>query len=316
MTKRVTIVLMCMLLTIASEAATRKNTSLTPPRYKGSAPVTHWLGLSLNGVEANMLPGGKEIKTKFGGGGGGHLLYELNAKGWFVNIGVGADYMITNIWMGAYTDAFARVDRMGEALTYRYQFSDLSEQQRQLRVVVPLQIGYQSEDLWYVGVGAAFRSAPLINTIGFKSQMYAQGEYDRFIEPIRETPYYGFWAGDTYTGQGVMLSATNEVALEAEAGVNIPLPMRVIKMRAGVFVGYDLPLTKYEARSSSPLVDYSAVNTNPLTQTQENVKQNIRFGSMLDTSLAAHDAHRLRVGVRLTVLFDITPKPKHCMCWK
>ena len=146
--------------------------------------------------------------------------------------------------------------------------------------------------------------------------MYAQGEYDRFIEPIRETPYYGFWARDTYTGQGVMLSATNEVALEAEAGVNIPLPMQVIKMRAGVFVGYDLPLTKYEARSSSPLVDYSAVNTNPLTQTQENVKQNIRFGSMLDTSLAAHDAHRLRVGMRLTVLFDITPKPKHCMCWK
>lgn len=307
---------MCMLLTIVSEAATRKNTSLTPPRYKGSAPVTHWLGLSLNGVEANMLPDGTEIKTKFGGGGGGHLLYELNAKGWFVNIGVGADYMITNIWMGAYTDAFARVDRMGEALTYRYQFSDLSEQQRQLRVVVPLQIGYQSEDMWYVGVGAAFRTAPLINTIGSKAQMYAQGEYDRFIEPIRETPYYGFWARDTYTGQGVMLSATNEVALEAEAGVNIPLPMQVIKMRAGVFVGYDLPLTKYEARSSSPLVDYSAVNTNPLTQTQENVKQNIRFGSMLDTSLAAHDAHRLRVGVRLTVLFDITPKPKHCMCWK
>ena len=316
MTKRVTIVLMCMLLTIVSEAATRKNTSLTPPRYKGSAPVTHWLGLSLNGVEANMLPDGTEIKTKFGGGGGGHLLYELNAKGWFVNIGVGADYMITNIWMGAYTDAFARVDRMGEALTYRYQFSDLSEQQRQLRVVVPLQIGYQSEDMWYVGVGAAFRTAPLINTIGSKAQMYAQGEYDRFIEPIRETPYYGFWARDTYTGQGVMLSATNEVALEAEAGVNIPLPMQVIKMRAGVFVGYDLPLTKYEARSSSPLVDYSAVNTNPLTQTQENLKQNIRFGSMLDTSLAAHDAHRLRVGVRLTVLFDITPKPKHCMCWK
>lgn len=316
MTKRVTIVLMCMLLTIVSEAATRKNTSLTPPRYKGSAPVTHWLGLSLNGVEANMLPDGTEIKTKFGGGGGGHLLYELNAKGWFVNIGVGADYMITNIWMGAYTDAFARVDRMGEALTYRYQFSDLSEQQRQLRVVVPLQIGYQSEDMWYVGVGAAFRTAPLINTIGSKAQMYAQGEYDRFIEPIRETPYYGFWARDTYKGQGVMLSATNEVALEAEAGVNIPLPMQVIKMRAGVFVGYDLPLTKYEARSSSPLVDYSAVNTNPLTQTQENVKQNIRFGSMLDTSLAAHDAHRLRVGVRLTVLFDITPKPKHCMCWK
>ena len=316
MTKRVTIVLMCMLLTIVSEAATRKNTSLTPPRYKGSAPVTHWLGLSLNGVEADMLPDGTEIKTKFGGGGGGHLLYELNAKGWFVNIGVGADYMITNIWMGAYTDAFARVDRMGEALTYRYQFSDLSEQQRQLRVVVPLQIGYQSEDMWYVGVGAAFRTAPLINTIGSKAQMYAQGEYDRFIEPIRETPYYGFWARDTYTGQGVMLSATNEVALEAEARVNIPMPMQVIKMRAGVFVGYDLPLTKYEARSSSPLVDYSAVNTNPLTQTQENVKQNIRFGSMLDTSLAAHDAHRLRVGVRLTVLFDITPKPKHCMCWK
>ena len=309
--------LVCLLLAFVSDAATRKNTSLSSPRYKSVAPVSHWLGVSANGVEANMLPGGKQIQVNAGGGGGGHLLYEIYAKGFFFNIGVGVDYIITNTAIDSYTDAFYRVDRVGEPLTYRYNYSDYREQQRQLRVIVPLQVGYQFGDYVYVGAGVAFRTRPLLNVIETSTRMYTQGEYERFIEPFRNVPSYGFWAEDTYTGSGKMLTTHSEIGIEAEVGSNIPLNVKWMRMRAGAFVGFDLPIIpQIDAEQGIKLVDYSAVDTYSLTQSQENLKENIRFNSMLDTSMVPDNAKRIRVGVKFTVLFDVTPKPKHCMCWK
>lgn len=300
------IVLLCVLPAVVSVAA--------PRQYK-SATLTHWVGMSVTGVEANLLPNGNDIIIKGGGGGGGHLLYELRTGGWFFNIGLGADYILTNTALATYTDAFGRVDRTGEALTYRYNYSDYAEQQRQVRLMIPLQVGYQFGDYAYVGIGASFRTKPLLNEIRTHTRMYTQGEYERFIEPFRDAPYYGFWSEDEYSGTGIMRSATNEMAVEAEVGTNIPLNAKKVRMRAGLYFGYDLPLSQFEEREATALVDYSAVNKSPYSQSQEDLKENIRFNSMLDTSLSA-EAQRVRVGLRLTVLFDVTPKPRHCMCWK
>ena len=289
--------------------------SVAAPRQYKSATLTHWVGMSVTGVEANLLPNGNDIIIKGGGGGGGHLLYELRTGGWFFNIGLGADYILTNTALATYTDAFGRVDRTGEALTYRYNYSDYAEQQRQVRLMIPLQVGYQFGDYAYVGIGASFRTKPLLNEIRTHTRMYTQGEYERFIEPFRDAPYYGFWSEDEYSGTGIMRSATNEMAVEAEVGTNIPLNAKKVRMRAGLYFGYDLPLSQFEEREATALVDYSAVNKSPYSQSQEDLKENIRFNSMLDTSLSA-EAQRVRVGLRLTVLFDVTPKPRHCMCWK
>lgn len=301
------IVLLCVLPAVVSVAA--------PRQYK-SATLTHWVGLSVTGVEANLLPNGDDIIIKGGGGGGGHLLYELRTGGWFFNIGLGADYILTNTALATYTDAFGRVDRTGEALTYRYNYSDYAEQQRQVRLMIPLQVGYQFGDYAYVGIGASFRTKPLLNEIRTHTRMYTQGEYERFIEPFHDAPYYGFWPEAEYSGTGTMYSATNEMAVEAEVGVNIPLNVKKLRLRAGLFVGYDLPLSHYEDREGMTLVDYSAVDKSPFTQTQEDIQANIRFNSMLDTPIAVKEAQRLRIGLRLTLLVDVTPKPKHCMCWK
>lgn len=300
------IVLLCVLPAVVSVAA--------PRQYK-SATVSHWVGLSLTGVEANALPGGDNIIVKAGGGGGGHLLYELRTGGFFFNVGFGADYILTNTALDTYTDAFGRVDRTGEAHVYRYNYSDYAEQQRQLRLLIPLQVGYQFGDYVYVGVGASLRIKPLMNEIGTHTRMYVQGEYERFIEPFRDAPYYGFWPEAEYSGTGTVRSATNEMAVEAEVGTNIPLNAKKVRMRAGLYFGYDLPLSRFDERDATPLVDYSAVDKSPYSQSQQNLQENIRFNSMLDTPLSV-EAQRVRVGLRLTVLFDVTPKPRHCMCWK
>ena len=87
MKKRSIIVCICLLLAASLMAA---------PRY-GRTAVTHWLGLSLTGVEANMLPTSSSgVKPKAGYGGQAHLQYELHAGKFFFNAGLGVDYIVTN----------------------------------------------------------------------------------------------------------------------------------------------------------------------------------------------------------------------------
>ena len=297
------IVLLLLVMASTSEAALRV-----------SSPLSHKLGLSLTGVEANALTGG-DIRTKLGGGGQLHLFYELHKNNFYFNVGIGADYIITNNTLNHYSDAFDRVDFTGEPVLYRYIYSDYRDQHSQLRVVIPMQFGYYIGDWMYVGVGAAFRTSPLLNNYSARTRMLAEGEYERFVQPIRNTEQYGYWPETDYHGNGRLRSVMHEVAVEAEIGIRLPLPTKRFQMRMGVYVGYDMPIGVYKGREM-PLADYSNVDINPMTQTWANIQENLQLNSLLDSSVAAHDAHRLRVGVRLSMLLDVTVRKTKCMCLK
>jgi len=304
---RVNIVLMMLLLAATAAAA---------PRH-GARGVTHWLGVSVAGFEANPVFGkGTDVQIKAGGGGQATLLYEIHKNAFFFNIGVGADYTVTNSALQTYSEAFDRLDRMNDPVLYRYCYSDIAERQNQLRVIVPVQFGYEFGDWVYVGVGAAFRSAPLMNSFATSARMFTEGEYNRYIEPIRNTDYYGYWAEQEYKGKGTVQSATHEMAVEAEVGVRVPLKSGIL-MRAGVFIGYDIPLIPYGSkREAVGLGDYAAVDTNPFTQSQANLSSQMRFLSMNDASMVSADPQRLRAGVKLTFLFNVAYQPRVCMCLK
>jgi hypothetical protein len=287
--------------------------SVAAPRYS-QTNLSHWLGLSVTGVEANVIAPKSEMALRAGGGAQAHFIYELQAGGFFFNIGTGADFMVTNTAMNTHSEAFNRVDYTGEEVLYRYCYTNYREQQRQVRIVIPVQFGYQFGDWVYAGLGASFRTIPLLNSVNAHTRMFTEGEYDMFIEPIRNAPDYGYWPEAEYTESGKMQSVQNEVAVEAEAGVNVPIAVKWFRMRAGVYFGYDLPVGTYKKRAETPLADYSKVDTNPFTQSQENLRANLRFNSMLDTPVAKHDVQRMRIGLRLTILFDVTTHANHCMC--
>ena len=277
-----------------------------------ASPLSHWLGLSITGVEANVFPGG-DVRMKLGGGGQAHLLYELRKGNFYFNAGIGADYIITNCSLDHYADAFNRVDFMGEDVIYRYVYTDYKDQQSQFRMVIPVQFGYYIGEWAYVGVGAAFRTSPFLNTFSAHTRMLAEGEYERFVQPIRNTEKYGYWSEAEYQSTGRLRSATHEMAIEAEVGIRLPMPTKRFQMRAGVYVGYDMPIQTYKGKEI-PLVDYSKVDSNPTTQTLANTQANLQLNSLLDSSVATHDTHRLRAGIRLTMLFDVTVQKKICKC--
>ena len=304
MKKRSIIVCICLLLAASLMAA---------PRY-GRTAVTHWLGLSLTGVEANMLPASSSgVKPKAGYGGQAHLQYEIHAGKFFFNAGLGFDYIVTNNAMASYSDAFDRVDLMGEQLIYRYVYSDFKEQERQLRFILPVQFGYEIGEWMYIGVGAEFRAAPFINNFKSSGRMLAEGEYERFIEPIRNSEQYGFWPETEFNTIPLRAGAdAHEVAVELELGARVPMGKKGLA-RFGVYAGYDIPV-EYSSKTPTPLFDYSRIDTNPATQSWENTQKYLQINSLLGSTLMNITTQRLRVGVRVSLLINVTRTPSQCMC--
>ena len=304
MKQRSIIVCICLLLAASLMAA---------PRY-GRTAVTHWLGLSLTGVEANMLPASSSgVKPKAGYGGQAHLQYEIHAGKFFFNAGLGFDYIVTNNAMDSYSDAFDRVDLMGEQLIYRYVYSDFKEQERQLRFILPVQFGYEIGEWMYIGVGAEFRAAPFINNFKSSGRMFAEGEYERFIEPIRNSEQYGFWPESEFNTIPLRAGAdAHEVAVELELGARVPMGKKGLA-RFGVYAGYDIPV-EYSSKTSTPLFDYSRIDTNPATQSWENTQKYLQINSLLGSTLMNITTQRLRVGVRVSLLINVTHTPSQCMC--
>ena len=304
MKKRSIIVCICLLLAASLMAA---------PRY-GRTAVTHWLGLSLTGVEANMLPASSSgVKPKAGYGGQAHLQYEIHAGKFFFNAGLGFDYIVTNNAMASYSDAFDRVDLMGEQLIYRYVYSDFKEQERQLRFILPVQFGYEIGEWMYIGVGAEFRAAPFINNFKSSGRMFAEGEYERFIEPIRNSEQYGFWPESEFNTIPLRAGAdAHEVAVELELGARVPMGKKGLA-RFGVYAGYDIPV-EYSSKTPTPLFDYSRIDTNPATQSWENTQKYLQTNSLLGSTLMNITTQRLRVGIRVSLLINVTHTPSQCMC--
>ena len=306
MKQRSFIVCLCMLLAASLMAA---------PQY-GRTVVTHWLGLSLTGVEANMLPASSSgVKPKAGYGGQAHLQYEIHAGKFFFNAGLGFDYIVTNNALASYSDAFDRVDLMGEQLIYRYVYSDFKEQERQLRFILPVQFGYEIGEWMYIGVGAEFRAAPFINNFKSSGRMLAEGEYERFIEPIRNSEQYGFWPETEFNTLPLRAGAdAHEVAVALELGARVPMGKKGLA-RFGVYVGYDIPV-EYSSKTPTPLFDYSRIDTNPATQSWENTQKYLQINSLLGSTLMNITTQRLRVGVRVSLLINVTHTPSRCMCFR
>ena len=304
MKKRSIIVGICLLLAASLMAA---------PRY-GRTAVTHWLGLSLTGVEANMLPASSSgVKPKAGYGGQAHLQYEIHAGKFFFNAGLGFDYILTINAIASYSDAFDRVDLMGEQLIYLYVYSDFKEQERQLRFILPVQFGYEIGEWMYIGVGAEFRAAPFINNFKSSGRMFAEGEYERFIEPIRNSEQYGFWPESEFNTIPLRAGAdAHEVAVELELGARVPMGKKGLA-RFGVYAGYDIPV-EYSSKTPTPLFDYSRIDTNPATQSWENTQKYLQINSLLGSTLMNITTQRLRVGVRVSLLINVTHTPSQCMC--
>ena len=272
--------------------------------------LSHYLTASLGGGATipMALPDGME--RQLGGEGQLSVAYELGHQGFFFNVGVGAEYMLLRGTVERFADQFARQDKNGIDINYRYVYGNYEENDRLIHLTIPVQVGYRFLKYGYVAAGVKF-SLPLWGQNTCNTKMYTELEYTNLIAPIsRDVPSYGAYKETDYSStdaskQQSFISTCN-VAPNIEIGGWLPIS-RKVNCRIGAFCEYVIPLKSGNIPESR--VDYSAVDVNPQTQNQTNLSENIHFCSQLTT-------HTIVVGLRCTFRFKVAGTSKICNCVK
>lgn len=286
--------------------------------------LQHFINLSAAGGLDVGLSGSGFVRPGIGGDGQFAVAYELQNKGFFFNVGLGADYRVMNYALkGKMTHAFASQDKDGHPISYRYVYTGYSETQQTLYATLPIWLGYIIRERVYIAVGAK-AALPLWNTYEAKTKMYTEGVYTNLIDPVSQNvPSFAYYPKSTYSGKGTYTTATAYVYPMAEAGVVFELDKK-ITCRLGAFAEYAIPIGG--ACPHTDIVDYSAVDMNPQTRSQENLKAGLGFNSMLNgkmnTSATANAGQNLlngwssflSVGVRATFNFNVTKYKSECRC--
>jgi len=281
-----------------------------------SVKPQHALWLSVGGGEANNLSYGTDITPKLGAGGNVGVGYELQAGGFLLGFGVEANYQLQRDGMATYLYEDARLDREEEPVSYGYYHQQYMQQDRALRLAVPLYVGGRFGDYVYALVGASFH-LPLWNSYAVSTQLLTQGTYAWSIDPVRseginDFSSYGFYPNADYAREERYRDKAS-VHARLEIGSFVPLnKTKKVQLRVGAYCNYGFRLGGV---GEQPLVDVSGVNLDPHTQSMQDLQTNIRWEALNTTRLYSHLPHNLEVGIRATVLFrvHVVNPPCHCV---
>lgn len=303
--KRNIILLLLLLSTAVSLQAERRKFTQNP--------VNHFITISLGGGEGNTLaafsiPGSKDL---IGADGLFGIGYELRKNKFFFGFGAQADFDLTRQRLGDFVEGDWRRDFENDAHFYAYRYSNFIDVQRNLQVGVPLYVGMYFGQYVYGTIGAKF-DLSLFGWHTATTTLSTDGTYPRYEEPITDRPRYGFYAPDVYSYTGVAKQAM-KVGPTIEVGAKIPLYTRSrrVGLRVGLYYEYLFPLS-FENRTA--LVDYSNVNKDPNTLNQQNLKENIVFGSAIASPYQLRATYNMSVGIKVTLLLNCTAEHKICNC--
>gem|GEM_PF-1831906 len=286
----------------------------------------HYLMLSLQGGESNSLSKAQEginLKDKAGAGAGFDFSYEVEYHRFFFDAGLTVDYGYTGQWLDSLVETDSRItaDYEGHEVEYQYVYDDLLERQHRLSAGLRIAFGYWFHQYVYGSVGAKLK-IPVLAMYNTDTRLLTQGVYDFGSEPLRSIPEigrdlnaYGYYADSDFSyksdGGKAIRAALPELALTAEIGGRIPLKSKKTGMRAGVFAEYAMPIGSVKR---GMLGVYDKVNSDPSALTEADMRQNLALNSVLDTELLKRNTHFLTVGVRLTVMFNVTRDAVPCRC--
>ena len=170
------------------------------------------------------------------------------------------------------------------------------------------QIGFLPTENLYLALGVK-ALVPVTFNYSSNANMFTAGSYERWAaEYIENRPDYGYYPESEYTHSGTFSSLKTYIAPTLEIGGNWNL--RRTTLRCGLFADYGFRIGD---KLANPITDYSDVDVTPSSQTQQDLSDNLRINSILDSQHMAEFSH-LTVGLRLTVLFNATTLKVPCHC--
>lgn len=298
----------------------------------GAQRPNHYITFSVQGGEANTLAASKEVKitNRAGYQGAAGVAYEVRAKSFFINLGAQVDWQQTAQEVDNWTETYPITDQYGNAWDYNYRYAYLQETQHNFQVAPVLMLGGYLGQYLYISAGVKARLT-LSNDYSSKVQLTTSGRRGNFIQDVYNQPLYGFYPSDTYKGGGKNIYTLTQPVIAPVLEIGAKLPIHTashrIGMRVGGYVEYGIPMQWQRVPSASyaipyygsdqhTVMDYRLVNTNhPAGQlTQQNLKDNIRMHTVLASDWLKGAPGNLSVGVKLTVLFNVTAVHSFCNC--
>jgi len=279
-----------------------------------ASAMSHYIGIAVGGGEANNV--NKNMHPLAGAAGNITLFYEMQKSRLSVSVGLQAQYQYTRDTIAPFTNSFAREDIMGD-VNYQYVYSNWLDKQTDIRMAIPVRVGYQFNDYVYILVGADL-SFSIHSNYTASADMFTQGLHAWDSKPIRTDDLTDFSANlGYYKSAEYSTSAQYKeniwIAPAIECGSYIPLKSKKSKLRAGAYLNYGIRLGK---RQNLDVVDYSAIDmsANPNSQSQSFLQSNIVLNNAQSTNLMASLPANLEVGLRITYLINVTAEKKICMC--
>lgn len=286
-------------------------TSVVCAQYYRSASrqLTHYVGFSVGGGEANNFLKDPAFAAKIGGAGNAMLNYELCYSKLFFSLGAGVNFQHTQNCSASFMDTRDAQDIEGEAFTCQYRFTDYLEKTNALMFAAQLMVGYQVFSPLYLAAGVKIK-APVMTDYVATADLQVTGFYERWAaSSIVNRPDYGFYPKDAYSYSGKASKMSALVAPTIEIGAVVPMGKKCL-LRAGLYADYGFALG---SRPTVQLVDYSHVDLNPASQSQADLRQNIVFRSVFDSKVAGAYSN-FEIGLRATFLFDVTVHNEPCHC--
>ncbi len=281
-----------------------------------SNKLTHYLGLSIGGGEANRIRINTDaLRNKAGGAASFAFHYEMQYRSWMWGLGVEGSFQHLHDQVLPFSDSFARRDIDGDEVNYAYVYTAYGEKSQMANLRIPIYFGKSFSNV-YTLIGVRLE-IPIWSQYSLAADMYTQGTYPWSITPvisegINDFSSLGFYPTKTYT-----YASTYEEKLHIAPFIEVGYEFfrtDKVNMRVGAYGAYAIPMTSAAERIG--LVEYSNIDTRPQTQTQANMEKNIRWNPLVDSDKYPSSPHRLEVGVKLTILFNVTADNHKCMCVK
>lgn len=280
-----------------------------------SNKLTHYLGLSIGGGEANRIRINTDaLRNKAGGAASFAFHYEMQYRSWMWGLSVEGTFQHLHDQVLPFSDSFTRLDMDGDEVNYAYIYTAYGEKSQMANLRIPIYFGMNFSKV-YTMIGVRLE-IPIWSQYAVVADMYTQGTYPWSITPvvsdgINDFSSLGFYPTNTYTYVNTYEEKLY-IAPFIEVGYEFFRTDKV-NMRVGAYAAYALPIVTGE---KVPLADYSAIDINPRTQNLENLKQQIRWNPLVQSDKYPDTPYKLEVGVKLTMLFNVTADNHKCMCVK
>lgn len=258
--------------------------------------VSLYLEGAFSKLDYEILQENSKMKNGYGLGVG--YAYYLSEK-WSIGTGAELQYMEGSAYRTSVQDAYSTLDMEGEEFEFRYQVEDLKENQYTYFLNLPLNIQYETGDIFrfYAAAGAKIGFVLQSEYATEASSLITSGYYQQYDAVLNDPKFAGFG------NFGAIKYSKSELDLQANLLLNLETGIKLMlendqALYMGLFADFGLKDIKPKENQKN-LIAYNAEN--PVNFRNNSILSSVNQSS--STSFV-EDVKTLAFGLKITYAFQ------------